>query len=347
MLKGIKPGSKIIKKFKVGENADRSPVKLPVIIIKGKTKGPALLLNAAVHGNELIGVEVISRIMAELGPNDIKGTLVGVPIVNIPAYNAGLRNDPHDMSDMNRVFPGIPSGSITQQLAHYFYSNIVKEADYIIDFHSAEYPDVMVPHVRIRTKDPSGKSKMLSQAFGTELIWEGKKKQGMLQVTAVKDGKAVITVEIGAASVLDEGGITTGLKGVKNVMRVLGMLEGTAEIPEYQVYMKSDEEWIRSPYGGIFRPLVNVGGIVEGGQALGEIADPLNLKTKKLKAEYGGLIAGMKISPVVRTGTRLFFILNFRNGDKRWIEKKNLIKVPTLHNSCYCRNKILDAIMKG
>jgi predicted deacylase len=342
MFELIKPGSKIIKKFKVAENADRSPLEIPIIIIKGNVDGPVLLLNAATHGNELIGVEVIRRVMEKYTPKDLKGTIVGVPIVNVPAYNVSQRSDPLDQKDMNREFPGDPDGSITQQLAHFFYSNIAKEADYIIDFHSAEYPDVMLPHIRVRTDENSDESQLLACAFSTEIIWEGKGDPGMLQVCAASDGKAIITVEIGAASGLEEEGIEAGVGGVENVMTMLGMIKGTAKILDYQIYIKSSEKWQRSPHGGIFRPFVKLGDIIEKKQILGEIADPFNLKTEKIRAESSGLIAGIKTSPVVRTGTRLFFLLPPKEGQSE-IELK---KVPKLPNSKKVKNRILEAIEK-
>lgn len=345
MLDKIKPGSKVIKKFKIAENADRSPLKLPLIIIKGKEDGPVLLLNAAVHGNELIGVEIIRRLMKKLGPKDIKGTLIGVPIVNIPAYNIGHRMDPLDKKDMNREFPGDPAGSITQQLAHFFYTEIVELADYIIDFHSAEYPDVMLPHIRVRSTDSTGRSKLLSRAYSTEIIWEGEEINGMLQVCAIRAGKAAITVEIGAAGALVEEDIEAGMKGIKNVMMVLGMLEGTADVLNYQIHIKSDEQWKRSPHGGIFRPFVKLGDIVKKGQVLGEIADPFNLKVDQIKAESSGLVAGVKISPVVRTGTRLFFLLPPREV-KKWIEEITLVKVPELPNSRHVENQLLQKVRR-
>ncbi len=345
MFELIKPGSKIIKKFKVAENADRSPLSIPIIIIKGNVDGPVLLLNAATHGNELIGVEVIRRVLAKFTPKDVKGTIVGVPIVNVPAYNVGQRSDPLDQKDMNREFPGDPDGSITQQLAHFFYSNIAMEADYIIDFHSAEYPDVMLPHVRVRTQENSDESKLLVQAFSTEIIWEGKGEPGMLQVCAAREGKAIITVEIGAASGLEEEGIEAGVRGVTNVMTILGMTKGTAEVLDYQIYVKSSEKWQRSPHGGIFRPFVKLGEIIERGQELGEIADPFNLKVEKIRAEASGLIAGIKISPVVRTGTRLFFLLPPKEPG-RGVNEINLKKIPKLPNSKKVKNRILKSIKK-
>lgn len=346
MLENIKSNSKVVKKFKVGENADRSHLKLPVIIIRGKEEGPSLLLNGAVHGNELVGVEIIRRVMEELRPQQVKGTLIAVPIVNLSAYNSGMRVDPLDQKDMNRQFPGDPEGSITQQLAYFFYNFLVKEADYLIDLHSAEYPDVLMPHTRIRALDPTGRSQVLSQAFGLDLVWEGKGKEGMLQVAAVEEGIAATTVEIGAGNSLDEEGIMEGVEGIKNVMRVLGMLEGMASVPEYQIYIKSNEQWLRSPQGGIFRPFVRLGEIVERGQVIGEIADPLNLKTKKMRVMHHGLIGGMRMSPVVRTGTRLFFLLHYARGGRQGIRNENLIRVSNLPNSRYVENRILKA-MKG
>ncbi|RMF89026.1 MAG: hypothetical protein D6733_07245 [Methanobacteriota archaeon] len=339
-------GSKTVTAVEVAEYADKSQVAIPLFMVSGAEDGPTLLLNAAVHGNELNGVEIVRKVMAGLDPGELCGTVMGVPIVNVMAYNAGLRWDPLDPKDMNRVFPGDRDGSLTEQVAYTFFNRIAKNADYIVDFHSAEYPEVFLPHTRIRTGDRTGRSLLLVNAFGTEIVWRRKGPEGMLQVRAIKERIPTITVEIGAGGVVDPGGVELGIEGVHNVLKVLGMMKGTALVPEQQILITKTRSWFRSPIGGIFEPGVGLGDVVLEGDLIGRILNPFSYEEIELRAPSKGVVAGLRTHPVVRTGTRLFFLLEYRKDGGKGIDPKNLIKVPKLPNTRYRENRLLKKIME-
>jgi predicted deacylase len=343
----VKKGSKVVKSIKVAEHADKRPVELPLFIIRGFDDGPTLLLNAAVHGNELNGVEIVRKVVANISPEEIKGTLIGIPIVNIMAYAAGLRWDPLDPKDMNRVFPGDRNGSLTEQAAYTFFNKVVKNSDYIIDFHSAEFPEVFLPHARVRKKDRSGRSMEMINAFGTEIVWEKKGPEGMLQVNAIKRRIPTITIEIGAGANVDKKGIKIGVKGVYNVMRVLGMIAGKARVPDRQIIIRKRRSWLRSPVGGIFESVVKLGDIVKHGESIGKILDPLSYEEMEISSPVNGIVAGLRNHPVVRTGTRLFFLLEYKLGESCDIDPNHLIEVPKLPNSIYRKNRLLEKISEA
>ncbi|MFQ5800918.1 MAG: succinylglutamate desuccinylase/aspartoacylase family protein [Candidatus Hydrothermarchaeales archaeon] len=341
----VKIGTKAVRNIKVAEYSDRTPVLMPLFVLRGAEDGPILLLDAAVHGNELNGVEIVRKVVAKVDPEKLKGTLLGMPIVNMAAYNAGLRWDPLDQKDMNRIFPGDRNGSLTEQVAYTFFNKIAKNADYIIDFHSAEYPEIFLPHARIRKRDRSGRSLEMINAFGTDIVWEQKGSEGMFQVNAIKKGIPTITIEIGAGANVDREGIQLGIRGVYNVMKVRGMIEGKAKIPEYQILIKKKRSWLRSPIGGIFETKIKLGKIVREGMQLGKIIDPLSYGEMELTSPVNGIVAGLRTHPVVRTGTRLFFLLEYKKvGGKFGIDPKHLIEVPQLPNSVYRKNRLLERI---
>jgi predicted deacylase len=341
-------GSKTVTAVEIAEHADKSTVSIPLFKIKGVEDGPKLLLNAAVHGNELNGVEIVRKVLAEVDPSGLKGTLLGVPIVNILAYKAGLRWDPLDPKDMNRKFPGDRSGSLTEQTAYAFFNKIARNADYIIDFHSAEYPEEFLPHARIRKRDRTGRSLELVNAFGTEIVWDQKGSEGMLQVNTIKRKIPTTTIEIGAGAKVDKKGIKLGVRGVFNVMRTLGMLEGEARIPNYQILIRKKRSWFRSPIGGIFESEIKLGDIVKRGDPLGKIFDPFSYDEKLIHAPVYGIVAGLRNHPVVRSGTRLFFLLEYRrDGGGFGIDSKHLIKVPPLPNSVFIKNRLLEKIIEA
>jgi predicted deacylase len=344
-INNLKNGSKNVTKVKVAEHADKSPVILPLFVIKGTEEGPTLLLNGGVHGNELNGVEIVRKVVSKVSPDELKGTLLGVPIVNILAYSAGYRWDPLDPKDMNRVFPGDKNGSLTEQIAYTFFNKMARTADYIIDFHSAEYPEVFLPHARIRKKDRSGRSMEMINAFGTEIVWDQKGPEGMLQVNAIKRKIPAITIEIGAGANVDRKGIGIGIKGVINVMRTLGMINGTAKIPDHQILIRKKRSWFRSPIGGIFETDRRLGDIVRKDAFIGKIFDPFSFDETEIFAPVNGIVAGLRNHPVVRSGTRLFFLLEYKRvGEGFGIDPKHLIEVPRLPNSVYTKNKILERI---
>ncbi|MBN1574491.1 MAG: succinylglutamate desuccinylase/aspartoacylase family protein [Deltaproteobacteria bacterium] len=337
-----KRGKKVSGHLTIAESADRQEIRLNYFAVWGTKEGPTLLINAAVHGNEVVGVEVLREMVDYIDPKKLSGNVLAVPIVNPMAFNSGLRWDPYDNVDMNRVFPGNPDGTMTERIAHSFFDIFVKEANYIIDLHSAEFPDELIPHIRVRVENPSREYLDLVVSTGINAVWNGPTLKGMLQTEAFRIGVPCTTIEIGAAGKITRNNVDVGTTAVKNVMYVLGMLEGTAEIPSHQIVLASNRPWVRSPIGGIFKPAINLGQFVKRGENIGDIIDPTSFENHDLTSPLSGVVTGLTNQPIVRSGTRVTMVIDFDRDDM----KKHLVESPALPNSKSKENEYLIALMK-
>lgn len=330
-------GKKEFKRFKIAESANRQQISLNYFGLYGVNPGPNLLLDAAVHGNEVVGVEVIRKIVERIDPKELSGNLLAIPILNPMAFNSEERWDPYDRQDMNRIFPGDLNGTLTERLAHFFFKNIVSMADYIVDLHSAEFPDEMLPHIRVRIKNPCEDYWSLVHASGIEVIWRGPNLIGMLQTEANREGIPCITIEIGAADLITERTVNIGIRAVENIMKVLGMIDGDAIVPRQQISLTSNEEWIRAHIGGIYKPDIELGAILQKGQKIGDILDPTSFEIDNIIAPFTGVVTGITHRSIVRSGTRLAMLVNF-DPEKF---SHHLIDVPSLPNVRFIDNSLL------
>jgi len=341
----IEPGTKQVKQVNLAEYCSRNPISFTTYVVRGKEDGPVLTISAASHGNELAGVECIRRFIKSVDAKSLRGTIIGCPILNPVAYAFNSRNDPHEQIDMNRSFPGDLDGSLTELLAYYFFTNMVSKSDMVIDFHTAAYPDMMLPHVRVRTEKRSQEYKRLVDSFGADMVWFGKPHPGMLQVQADKIGIPAIGVELGAASLIKDDYIEVGTEGIENVLIVHDMLPGVAEIPDLhlQLHLAHDQIWQRSSTGGLFVAEVQPGDYVHRGQLLGWINDLLDFESQEIRAEVDGLVVGRRMHPLVRSGSRLFVIFPYdvKTGSE---EHQQIVKVKQLPHSIHRSNRILKRI---
>jgi len=339
---GAKKGKKVSGHLTIAESANRQEIRLNYFAVWGVKEGPTLLINAAVHGNEVVGVEVLRAMVDYIDPKRLSGNVLAVPIVNPMAFNSGLRWDPYDNIDMNRIFPGNPEGTMTERIAHSFFDVFVREADYIIDLHSAEFPDELIPHIRIRVDEPSREYLDLVVSTGINAVWKGPSLKGMLQTESYRIGVPCTTIEIGAAGKIIRDNVEVGTTAVKNVMYVLGMLEGVAEIPSHQIVLASNRPWVRSPIGGIFKPAINLGQFVKSGENIGDIIDPTSFEDHDLISPLSGIVTGLTNQPIVRSGTRVTMVIDFDREDLT----KHLVEAPALPNSKPKENEYLIDLMK-
>lgn len=336
-----KPGVKEYRKFIIAENACRQEIFLGFFGIYGLSPGPTLLLNSAVHGNEVVGVEVIRKLVEKIDPQTLCGNILAVPIVNPMGFISGDRWDPIDRQDMNRVFPGDKNGTLTERVAHFFFENIVPRADYIIDLHSAEFPDEMIPHIRLRSDSTLDKAhNKLMNSTGIDVIWQGPAINGMLQVEAAKIGIQCLTIEIGAAGLINSNNVNVGLSACENLMKVLGMIKGVASIPKFQILLKSNEEWIRSPSGGIFKPDVYLGQMVQKGQEIGDVMDPMSFDSGNIVSPLRGIVTGITHQSIIRSGTRVCMVVYFDEENK----DRHSLYVDPLPNAQMVENDLWQTI---
>ena len=325
----IKAGEVYKSSIQCSELEDGTPVTIPYFVMRGLRKEPILLLNAALHGEELNGIEVITRIFEKIDPMKLYGTIVGVPIVNILAFRARNRVDPIDGKDLNRVFPGKKDGTITERMAYHFFHKFVKKATFGIDLHTGMKGHLLVPHPRIRAKKDFSPPLEHARALGTEVIFYNEGVNGMLTVEAGKEGIPVVCFEIGEAGRLNEYFINAGMKGVINFMKYFGMLKGKPEIPEKQILLRNYEEII-SNRGGLFYPRVEAGSVVKKNQLIGTVRSPFTGEKHYIKAPRDCFIIGVRSQPVVRAGTAVAWIMAFEEGNiLPPIRNKSLKKLPS------------------
>jgi predicted deacylase len=280
------------------------PVATPVLVINGAKRGPTLCLTAAIHGDELNGIEMVRRVMHDISPDKLSGAIIGVPIVNVQGFRRGSRYLP-DRRDLNRYFPGNPSGSAAARIAHSFFENVVAHCDALIDLHTGSFERANLPQIRADLRDPDVVT--LAQGFGATVILHSTPGVGTLRYAATQAGIPTLTLEAGGPLQLELTEVKHGVKGIQSLIGSLGMLRKTRfwGKPE-PVYYRST--WVRAESGGILFSDVSLGATVRKGDLLGTITDPMNNVQVELHAPYTGRIIGMARNQVVMPGFAAFHV---------------------------------------
>lgn len=302
----LEPGDHRVIDFPLSYLADHTKMHLTVQVLHGRRKGPVTFISAAIHGDEIIGVEIIRRLAELKALKALRGTLILAPVVNAYGFIALSRYLP-DRRDLNRCFPGGPSGSMAAQLAHTFMSEIVERCDYGIDLHSGAVHRANLPQIRACLDNPVVEG--MARAFGASMMLNANLRDGSLRQAAQDVGCNMLLYEAGEALRFDESAIRIGVRGVMGVLRHVGMLRQTkssAGRPEPIRAMSS--HWIRAPIGGILRSQKSLGAQVRNGEIIGRISDPLGQVSEDVVAGKSGFIIGRSNLPIVNRGDALFHI---------------------------------------
>jgi hypothetical protein len=276
-----------------------------VQVVHGGRPGPGLFVCAALHGDEINGVEIIRRLLAEPAIDGIAGTLVAIPIVNVFGFLAGSRYLP-DRRDLNRSFPGSPNGSLAGRLAHVFVREVLERCTHGIDLHTAAIHRANHPQIRANLDDPE--TLRLACAFGVDVVINAGEREGSLREQAALRKVPVLVYEAGEALRFEASAIEAGVRGVLGVMRAIAMLPpGAAAKPPI---IARSSVWVRAAIGGILRADVPLGDHVERGQRLGVIADPFGGNEVPVLARTAGQVIGCTHLPVVNAGDALFHIVD-------------------------------------
>ncbi len=285
-------------RLKISERYTGDPINLPIKVVRGKKNGPALFVSAAVHGDELNGTGIVHDIMYEESLNLLCGTLVLVPVLNIFGFETQDRYMP-DRRDLNRSFPGYREGSLASRVAYVIFDQIVRRCNYGIDLHSAALPRTNFPNVRGDLTNPT--VRRLAQAFGCELIVNGKGPLKSLRREATRAGCPTIILEAGETGKIEPGVLEVGTRGVYNVLKELGMLEGEVIRPSYQTRVDK-ATWVRAEVGGILRFHVSPGEPVDAGQPIATNSSVFGRDRNVLVSPVDGIVLGMTTLPTVKPG---------------------------------------------
>ncbi len=305
----IAPGTRAIVNIPVAPLYTHDDLALSVQVIHGRQPGPTLFVSAAIHGDEINGVEIIRRLVQHKAMRQLRGTLLAIPIVNVYGFLNHTRYLP-DGRDLNRSFPGSARGSLTGRVAHTFFREIVQHATHGIDLHTGARHRSNFPQIRADLEQPDVLA--MTEAFGVPLALNAKLRDGSLRACAQEAGVPVILYEAGEALRFEELYIRAGLKGIVNVMRSIGMLRAGAsrKAPPAPV-ISQQTGWTRAPESGVLRTLVALGAKVAAGQVIAQVADPLGSSETPVLAQNAGIVIGRTNLPLVYEGDAIFHIAQY------------------------------------
>ncbi|MFB6240942.1 MAG: succinylglutamate desuccinylase/aspartoacylase family protein [Gemmatimonadota bacterium] len=277
---------------------------LPVEVIRGSEPGPAMWLSGAVHGDEVIGVEIIRRVTERLDPTTLSGTVISVPIVNVFGFINESRYLP-DRRDLNRAFPGRERGSLASRLAHLFMEEVVRKCDYGIDFHAGSDDRVNLPQIRANLDDEE--TRRCALAFAAPVAIHASLRDGSLREAAAGEGVHVLLYEGGEARRFDTDAVNAGVAGTLRTLECLEMCETDPPDP-LRARESRKTQWVRASRSGIFHLDVEAGDRVEEEERLGQITNSFGDEQTAVRARGAGVVIGHTLNPLVNRGDALVHV---------------------------------------
>ena len=300
----VAPGTSARLSWSPAQHFDGISVPTPVLVVNGAKPGKTLCLTAAIHGDELNGIEIVRRVLYDLDPEDLNGTVIGVPIVNLQGFRRNSRYLP-DRRDLNRFFPGKPGGSSAARMAHSFFSQVIIHCDALVDIHTGSFLRTNLPQLRADMSVPEVAE--LTEGFGATAVLHSTSADGTLRRAAVLAGIPAVTLETGEPSRLQDKEIEHGTKGIQTLLNKLKMTRRVRVWGDPEpVYYKST--WVRADDGGLLFSSVKLGQRVREGQVLGTITDPITNVRSELVSPSKGRVLGMALNQVVLPGFATFRI---------------------------------------
>ena len=294
----VHPGETRDIRLKISETYSGDEIAIPLRIIRANKQGPTLLVSAGIHGDELNGTGIVHHLMCRQSPGLISGSLVLVPVINVFGFEMNNRYLP-DRRDLNRAFPGSDNGSLASRIAHIVMREIVQKCDYVIDCHTAAIQRTNYPNIRGDLTLPGVRK--LAKTFGCELIVDGKGPVGSLRREACKVGCPTILLEAGEPWKIEPSVLKIGIRGVRNVLIELGMMDGKKTLAPCQTLVRKTT-WVRATVGGILSFHIGPGDIVEKNQPIATNNSIMGEQQNTLISPIDGIVLGMATMPTVNPG---------------------------------------------
>jgi len=308
----IEAGTRATIDLPFGRMYTHTPMSIPVHVVGGKKSGPRLFLSAAIHGDEINGIEIIRRLLKLPALKRLRGTLIAIPMVNIHGIISHSRYLP-DRRDLNRSFPGSNKGPLALRLAKLFMAEIVEKCTHGIDLHTGAIHRSNLPQIRANLDDPE--TQELATAFDVPVMLSSNLRDGSLREAAAEFGIPMLLYEAGEALRFDEVSIRAGVQGIINVMRHLEMLPPSKRQSKKYIepVVARSSSWVRAPDSGILRAMIPLGARVKKDTLLGVIADPFGEKEVNVTSFYNGIVIGRTNLPLVNEGDALYHIARFED----------------------------------
>lgn len=307
----VQPGTRAKVELPLAHLYTQTPLKVPIHVVHSRRPGPVLLVNAAIHGDELNGVEVIRRLLRHSALRRLSGTVLAVPVLNVFGFIHKTRYLP-DRRDLNRCFPGSEGGSLGSRMAWQFKTQVMDKATHAVDLHTGAIHRANLPQIRADLS--SEQSAAMAKAFGVPVVINSVLGEGSLREEAEAQGMPVITYEAGEALRFDESCIRAGVRGVLNIMQHLGMIASRkAKVPT-EPYIARSSSWVRAERDGVFLSLVALGAWIKKDQLIGRICSPFGSEDIDINSPCAGILVGRNNLPLVNEGEALYHIARFEEA---------------------------------
>lgn len=304
-LDQILPKSKQNFWLKIVSDGLGTPISIPILVARGTQKSPVLGLTAAVHGNELNGIPVIQRLFKEIDVENLKGTIIGVPVVNVPAFIRKKRRF-NDSVDLNHIMPGVETGNVSQVYAFRFLNKIIKKFDFLLDLHTASFGRINSFYIRADMDVPEVKE--LAQLQNADIIVHNPPSDGTLRGAADELNIPAITLELGNPNTFQKKLIKSGVEGIHNTLVYLKMIDDKITLPKTETVLCKKSYWIYTDEGGLLSVHVDLREFVKKGKLVASIRDIFGNLLKHYYAPEDGVVIGKSISPVNQTGGRILHL---------------------------------------
>ena len=295
----VSPGQLKTLSWSPGQSFPSIDTPVPVLVAHGTEPGPTVCMTAAIHGDELNGIEMVRRLMYQLKPERMSGTVIGIPIVNLDGFRRGSRYLA-DRRDLNRHFPGSGIGSAADRIAHSLFYEVIRDhCQYLVDLHTGSLKRTNLPQIRGDLRNEAVFA--FSSHFGGITVLHGRGTDGTLRRAAVDAGIPTVTLEAGGPNELEETAVDGGVKALETLLQNLG-IQPTLRFwgsPQPVFY---HSEWVRADQGGILMSQVKLGDRVKEGSVLGRVVDPVSNTGSNVVAPFTGRVIGMAVNQVVQTG---------------------------------------------
>ncbi len=305
--KSVHPGEEKLLHINIDRLPTGTLIDIPIYVFNAEKPGPTLLVQAGLHGDEINGIEIVRRMLAEKRFSIDKGAVIVVPLLNVFGFIHFSRDVP-DGKDVNRSFPGTKTGSMASRIAYHNRTEILPQIDFGIDLHTGGGQRNNFPQVRYTLED--AQSKELAEVFNAPFSFSSKLIKGSFRNAAFKMGKPTIVYEAGESMRFDDYALLEGMQGILNILKHLGMVKTIA--PEYVERSKTvhleERKWLRAPTAGMFIPKVTNGSAIKKDAILGLVTDTYAKRNKPIKAPYDGHIFCINHQAVVNRGDALIHV---------------------------------------
>lgn len=304
-LDDFAPGSTTKLKLNMVENALGEPWQIPVIIIRGNQEGPVLGVTAALHGNELNGIPIIHSLVKKVENENLKGTIIAIPILNIPGFLSGEREF-NDGKDLNRLMPGRFNGTSSEVYCHHIVNKIGKKLDYLIDLHTASFGRINSLYIRADLTDPV--VARMASLQEPQIIVNNSGEEGTFRGAVSELGTKAITVEVGDPHIFQKKHIRPSIFGVNNVLVDLKMIDEDMVEIEHDPVVCKRSFWIYAQSGGILRVLPDLTNFVKKGEVIATITDIYGELIEEIKANANAIVVAKSTNPVCQVGSRVIHL---------------------------------------